>query len=566
MRRLAAVLDAVAGTTSRLQKVEALADYLRSLSESDLRIACTFLTGAPLPAADGRSLQVGWSTLVDALREGAGVPAEAVEDSYLRHGDLGSVAAELLARKARAPLFAQPLTLARVHEVFSRLADASGPGSRQVKGEAVRALLLDAEPAEARYLVRIITSDMRVGLKEGLLEEAIARAFGSSPDAVRRAHMLTGDIGLTAVLARAGRLREARLQLFRPVRFMLAETMYAAEEAFQPPREADGREDVPAAVVVEDKYDGIRCQVHADGTRVAVYSRTLDDVTASFPELDAGLRALAGRYVLDGEIVAWKDGPVPFLHLQQRLRRKDPDSLRGDVPVVLWAFDLLHLDGEDLVDRPLGERRRMLEGLRWGERVRLAASTVASTPSELAARFRRARDAGYEGVVVKRPESPYQPGRRGRQWLKWKEELATLDVVVVAAEQGHGKRAGVLSDVTFAVRDGERLVPVGKAYTGLTDAEIAELTAWFRAHTVRDHGRVKEVEPQVVLEVAFDAVTRSLRHPSGYALRFPRIKRIRFDKSPREISTLDDVRAIFERQGRSRGGVSPRLSAAGRAR
>ncbi|MDQ7820676.1 MAG: ATP-dependent DNA ligase [Armatimonadota bacterium] len=564
MRRLAAVLDAVAGTASTLRKVEILADYLRSLSEEDLRIACTFLTGSPLPPASGRTLQVGWSTLVEALQDVTGAPPEAVEDSYLRHGDLGSVAAELLTRKARGSLFGQPLTLARVAEAFSRLAETAGPRSRQAKGEGIRALLQDAEPAEARYLVRIITSDMRVGLKEGLLEEAIARAFGAPLDAVRRAHMLTGDIGQVAVLARAGRLGEARLQLFRPLRFMLADTMYAADEAFA--ARGAGGAGAPEVLMVEDKYDGIRCQVHSDGSRIAIYSRTLDEVTASFPELHADLRSLAGRYVLDGEIVAWKDGPLPFVRLQQRLRRKDPDAVREEVPVVLWAFDLLHLDGADLVDLPLRERRRLLQSLRWGEAVRLAASAPVATAADLAARFRQAREAGYEGVVVKRPDSPYLPGRRGRLWLKWKEELATLDVVVVAAEQGHGKRAGVLSDVTFAVRDGDRLVPVGKAYTGLTDAEIAELTAWFRAHTLQDRGRVKVVEPKVVLEVAFDAVTRSPRHPGGYALRFPRITRIRYDKTAEEISTLDDVRAIFERQGAARGGVSARLPAAGRVR
>lgn len=564
MRRLAAVLDAVAGTASTLRKVEILADYLRSLSEEDLRIACTFLTGSPLPPASGRTLQVGWSTLVEALQDVTGAPPEAVEDSYLRHGDLGSVAAELLTRKARGSLFGQPLTLARVAEAFSRLAETAGPRSRQAKREGIRALLQDAEPAETRYLVRIITSDMRVGLKEGLLEEAIARAFGAPLDAVRRAHMLTGDIGQVAVLARAGRLGEARLQLFRPLRFMLADTMYAADEAFA--ARGAGGAGAPEVLMVEDKYDGIRCQVHSDGTRIAIYSRTLDEVTASFPELHADLRSLAGRYVLDGEIVAWKDGPLPFVRLQQRLRRKDPDAVREEVPVVLWAFDLLHLDGADLVDLPLRERRRLLQSLRWGEAVRLAASATVATAADLAARFRQAREAGYEGVVVKRPDSPYLPGRRGRLWLKWKEELATLDVVVVAAEQGNGKRAGVLSDVTFAVRDGDRLVPVGKAYTGLTDAEIAELTAWFRAHTLQDRGRVKVVEPKVVLEVAFDAVTRSPRHPGGYALRFPRITRIRYDKTAEEISTLDDVRAIFERQGAARGGVSARLPAAGRVR
>jgi len=261
--------------------------------------------------------------------------------------------------------------------------------------------------------------------------------------------------------------------------------------------------------------------------------------------------------------VAWRDGrAIPFTQLQQRLRRKDPTNLMADIPVVLFAFDLLHLDGEDLLDVPLRERHRRLRSLRFGTTVQPANASVATAPEDLERRFREARARGNEGLVIKRPDSRYQPGKRGRQWVKWKEELATLDVVVVAAEQGHGKRAGVLSDVTFAVRDGDRLAPIGKAYSGLSDAEIASLTEWFRAHTLEDRGRVKIVEPKIVLEVAFDAITRSPRHPSGYALRFPRIKRIRDDKTPDEINTLEDVARIFEHQGASRGGSSPKLVAA----
>jgi len=564
MRRLADVLEAVSGTTSKLQKIELLAAYLQSLTDEDLRIACTYLTGAPFPAGDGRALNVGWSTIVDALLEVSGAGSDAVDRSYSRHGDLGSVAADVLTRKVRAPLFPQTLTLGAVDEIFGRLAAAVGKGSRQVKLDAVRALFENADPLEAKYLVRIVTSDMRVGLKEGLLEEAIATACGQPLEDVRRANMLVSDIGAVAVLARAGRLAEASLQLFRPFRFMLADTIFTAAEAFEPARGDGEGSGPPASLFVEDKYDGVRAQVHYDGTRLAIFSRTLDEITPSFPELHADLRALAGRYILDGEILAWRDGrAIPFTRLQQRLRRKDPAELMAEVPVVLFAFDLLHLDGEDLLDLPLAERQRRLRALRFGDALQPAYSTVAAAPADLEVRFREARDRGNEGLVIKRPDARYQPGKRGRQWVKLKEALATLDVVVVAAEQGHGKRAAVLSDVTFAVRDGDRLAPVGKAYSGLTDAEIESLTQWFREHTREDHGRVKVVEPAIVLEVAFDAVTRSPRHPSGYALRFPRIKRIRADKTPDEINTLEDVARIFTAQGASRGGSSPTLAAAG---
>jgi len=561
MRRLAEVLEAVSRTSSRLQKIDLLADYLRGLSDDDLRIACTYLTGSPFPAGSARVLNVGWSAIVDALLDVSGGASEAMDQSYLRHGDLGSVAFELLAHKAAPSLFRAPLTLGAVQAAFERMASATGAGSRQVKREGMRALFQDADPLEAKYLVRIITSDLRVGLKEGLLEEAIAKAFGQPQPAVRRAELLIGDIGAVAVLARHHRLAEATLQLFRPFRFMLADTIYAPEEAF--------RDRPPGAdpLIVEDKYDGIRAQVHSDGSRLAIFTRTLDEITDSFPELHEDLRRLAGSYILDGEIVAWQNGrAVPFTRLQQRLRRKDPGMLVRSVPVVMFVFDLLLLDGVPLLDRPLAQRRAELwRGARFGGAVQPAYAVQATRPEEIARAFRQARDRGNEGLVIKRPDSPYQPGRRGGHWVKLKEELATLDVVVVAAEHGHGKRAGVLSDVTFAVRHGEGLTVVGKAYSGLTDEEIRALTEWFRAHTVRDRGRVKLVQPEVVLEVAFDAVTRSDRHDSGYALRFPRIKRIRHDKTPAEISTLDDVVRLYRAQGASRGGASPRLGSSGAA-
>jgi len=554
MRRLAEVLEAVSQTSSKLQKIDLLASYLRSLSDEELRIACTYLTGAPFPAGEGRALNVGWSAIVEALLDLSGRPPEAMDQSYLRHGDLGSVAYDLLAHKTKTSLFTAPLTLPAVHAVFERMSAATGSGSRQMKLEALRSLFTDADPIEAKYLVRIITSDLRVGLKEGLLEEAIAKAFDRPVAEVRRANMLISDIGAVAVMARQGRLTEATLQLFRPFRFMLADTIFTPEEAFE------DRADGAPPLLVEDKYDGIRAQVHHDGRRLAIFTRTLDEITSSFPELYQDLRALAPSYIIDGEIVAWRDGrAISFTQLQQRLRRKDPGALVDSVPVVMFVFDLLLLDSAPWLDRPLRERRDTLARLTFGRAVQEGYATSAAVPEELAVRFRDARDRGNEGLVIKRPESLYQPGKRGRQWVKLKEELATLDVVVVAAEHGHGKRAAVLSDVTFAVRDGERLAVIGKAYSGLTDAEILALTEWFRAHTIQDRGRVKVVEPKIVLEVAFDAVTRSDRHDSGYALRFPRIKRIRDDKTPEEINTLEDVVRIYERQGESRGGVSPRM-------
>jgi DNA ligase-1 len=551
-RRLAETLEAVSQTTRKLEKVALLAAYFPPLADDDLKTACTFLTGAAFPAGDARRLNMGWSALDEVLRDLTGADDAALHDAYLRHGDLGAVAEELFtARRRDGP--AAPLTLARLRAAFERIATAAGKGSRGLKVSALRELLADADPLEAKYLIKIITSDMRVGLKAGLLEEAIAAAVAPGEPAggrralpaVRRANMLISDIGEVAVLARQGRLAEPRLALFHPFHFMLAETIFTPEEAFEPLR---GRGEHPV-LLVEDKYDGIRAQVHKGGGRLAVYSRTLDDVTASFPELVPGLDGLAAQYIIDGEILAWRgEGPIAFSLLQQRLRRKQPGRLLAQVPVVLFVFDVLHLEGVDLLSRPLRERRDRLAGLRFSGPVRASHATVAEAPDHLARRFREARNRGNEGLVVKRLDSPYAPGRRGRQWMKLKEELATLDVVVVAAEHGHGRRASVLSDVTFAVRDGERLATIGKAYSGLTDREIAAMTRWFQEHTARDLGRVKIVEPAIVLEVAFDAVMESDRHDSGFALRFPRIKRWRDDKAAAAINTLQDVRQIYERQ------------------
>jgi DNA ligase-1 len=413
---------------------------------------------------------------------------------------------------------------------------------------------------------------MRIGLKESLVEEAIAKAFDAPVEQVQRANMLLGDLAETTRLAIEKRLAEARLRLFHPIGFMLASPAEDANEAFEYFEHAR----------VEDKYDGIRAQAHVSGGRVRLFSRTRDDITESFPELIPWLAGLPQEVVLDGEILAWQfdetgGRALPFSSLQKRLGRKRVSrTLMQEIPAAYVAFDVLHIGGALVIDEPLRSRAEHLNSLFARPlraaidehavdiqaplfaseptidhpRVLRAPAWEANSPEELDRLFEQAQARGNEGLMIKDLESPYLPGRRGRSWLKLKRELATLDVVVTAVEYGHGKRAKVLSDYTFAVRDGEKLRNVGKAYTGLTDVEIAEMTQWFLAHTMDDNGWVREVEPKIVLEVAFNAVMESDRHDSGYALRFPRIVRLRNDKLPTEIDTIDRVREIFERQHR----------------
>jgi DNA ligase 1 len=541
---LAALLEEIRRSPGTTARISWIAGYLAALDDEDLRLACTYLAGRPFPHGDARHLMVGWAAISDVLVDLTRVPGTELGRTYRLHGDLGETAADLLTRyPPPASLFPGVLTLRAVADAFAGIAAARGASSRRAKTARLHVLLAEASPLEAKYLIKIMTSDMRIGAREGLLLPAIAAAFGRESGSVRRAALFVSDLGEVAVRARAGVLGDLTLVPGEPFRFMLASAV---------PSPADALVLAGAPLLVEDKYDGVRVQVHKTADRLAIFSRTLDEISASFPELHAGLAALASTYILDGEIIAWQGTrPMGFAYLQRRLRRLNPDAVAREIPAVLIVFDLLHLDGVNLLERPLAERRSALESLPPAAEVRISTASLAVAPEDLDARYRTARDLGHEGIVMKRPDAPYQPGRRGRLWMKWKPGQAALDVVVVGAEYGHGRRAGILSDYTFAVRDGDRLATIGKAYSGLTDAEIARLSAWFHAHTLRDLGHLRIVEPRIVLEVACDLITRSGRHDSGFAMRFPRILRIRDDKPPEEIDTLDDVRALYARLSRS---------------
>ncbi|HEY6291811.1 MAG TPA: ATP-dependent DNA ligase [Terriglobia bacterium] len=536
MRRFAEACEAIAATTKKTEKMRLVGDYLRALPSEDAPRAVLFFTGRAFPKLSEHVTQVGGSLIWKALNLVSGASAAEMEAAYRRYGDLGGAAQELLAGKTEG----QGLTLAEAEAAFREIAARRGTAQ---KLDLLCQILGRIPPLEAKYFVKILTGELRIGLNEGLVEEALARAFGRPLAEVQRANMLTGDIGETFRLASSGRLGEARLRLFHPVGFMLAS---AAETA------AELAETFPAGAMVEDKYDGIRAQVHKSGSAVRFFSRTLDELV-EFTELIAPVRSLPGEFILDGEIFGWRNGrPIAFTELQSRLGRKHADLfLPLDVPVSLVVYDMLWHDGDLLLDQPWSERRRRLEGLlehAQAPSLQISTPMRAETEADFERVFLGALERGHEGIMAKAPDSSYAPGRRGRHWLKLKRPMATLDVVVTAVEYGHGKRHGVLSDYTFSVREGDRLVSIGKAYSGLRDAEIEDLTAYFREHTVEDEGVRRRVEPTVVLEVAFNNIQRSSRHESGYALRFPRIVRLRRDKPASEIDTLDRVCELYERQ------------------
>jgi len=529
--------NAIAGTTKKSEKERVLAEYLRSLDDASLERAVVFFSGAPFPRREQRVTGVGGATIGDAVAAATGKSHDEVWAAWSKYADPGDTIAEVFPTDA-----SRDITLSELGEYFDRLAATSGASAKR---EVLAELLRKVDAQGARYIVKILTSELRIGLVEGLVESAIAKAFGRTLDAVRRANMFTGDIGAAALLARSDMLDSAKMTLFRPFAFMLAQPEETADDIFA--ALGDG-------AYADDKYDGIRAQIHRDGDQVRIYSRTLDDVTHRFPEIEAAARELAHSVIFDGEIVAFSDRVLPFAIIQKRLgRRKVGEALLRDAPVVFFAFDLLYLNGEPLFETPLRDRVEKLNAIVRGGAIRLCDRTTIHNAQQIDAIFDEARARANEGLVLKDPTSVYTPGRRGKSWLKYKKALAKLDCVVTYAEYGHGKRRGVLSDVTFAVRRDDELVNIGKAYSGLTDAEIAKLTEHFKATMIERYGSVLRVEPQIVLEIAFDRIQESKRHKSGYALRFPRIARIRDDKNVNQISTIDEVRRIYEGQLKREG-------------
>jgi DNA ligase-1 len=599
MQAFATTCEAIGRTTKKLEKTAIVADYLKSRSVEEAAVSAVFLSGRPFPAWEEATLQVGGRSLWSTVAELAGSEEGELSAVYRRLGDLGAVAGEILPARP-----GQGRGVLEVERAFRQIAAVRGAA---VKTAMARDLLSRATPLEAKYIVKIMTGDLRIGMKESLVEEAIAKAYASTPAEVQRANMLLGDIGETLRLSAAARLNQARMRLFHPLGFMLASPVQST---------AEGLSYFPEAAV-EDKYDGIRAQAHVSDGEVRIFSRTRDEITESFPELPPVLAGLPQDAILDGEIVAWEyprlgsdqaivdeaaTPPLPpkpgesgapmseesekradnlgrarrFSVLQQRLgRKKVSETMLRENPVAYLVFDVLYADGVLMIERPFEERAGRLDALLAAPRkstqprdyrgtqgnlafddeafetkagIIRAPVFRAASAEELEQLFVAARARGNEGLVIKDLESPYTPGKRGKSWLKMKRELATLDVVVTAVEYGHGKRIGVLSDYTFAVWDNDRLVNIGKAYSGLTDVEISEMTQWFLEHTIEDRGFLRVVEPKIVLEVAFNNMMRSDRHESGYALRFPRIVRLRPDKSAEDADTLARAREVYENQ------------------
>jgi DNA ligase-1 len=545
-RKFAQKCEEISLTKSNNEKVKILAKYLSELTSASLPIVVLLLSGRVFALESGLLLKVAYSTIMSALSEISDLRAKEVNRIYLEHGDLGSLVEYSLSQKLTQPLVDHsPLTLASVYQTLTKIAQISGERSQSMRKKILAGLLMKCTPLEGKYLSKVLTNELRIGFSEGLLIIAISKAFGVSLDSVRNALLVTGNISQISLLAKKNILSTAKMQPLSPISFMLADVMYSPGEIVNYFR---------MDLIAEYKYDGIRAQVHIHGNKIKIFSRNLNDITSFFPELvqDALDNIKVSKMILDGEILAFKNGKVmPFQYLQRRLHTKNvtSDSIRS-VAVLYTIFDAIYIDRE-LINIPLIQRKEILNNVKFTPPFALAKWRLVNSEGIISDMFTESRNMGYEGLVLKDPQSEYQIGKRGRKWIKFKKELDTLDVVVVITEYGHGKRAGMLSDYTFAIKKSnyeDKLLTIGKAYSGLSDKEITELTSEFQSIAVRTDGYRIWVEPKIVLEVSFDSIQKSERHESGYALRFPRIKAIRRDKSLGDIDNLGKVLDIYSRQ------------------
>jgi DNA ligase-1 len=554
-KSLAELLEKIEGTRKRLQIVGMAAEFLKYLEEQEVEPAVSMILGRPFPKLSQKTLDVSWATLSEILRRTAQVDWNLFGEAFRSTGDIGSATKAVFEKtklKRQVLLLRKELTIMEVRRSLEAIAETAGSGSKEKKERLIAALLSQASPVEAKYLVKIFTGEMRTGFHEGLMEQAVAKAFDIPLATVQKASMTIGDIGEVAAMAKTGgkeRLSKVGFKVFRPVKLMLAQMAENVNEAL---KEHGGE------TAFEYKYDGARVQIHKRGSEVRVFSRRLTDITQSLPEIVETVKNNIGasEAIVEGEVIAVDDSgyPIPFQHLMRRFKRVHGiEDAAEKVPVRLYLFDVLYLNGESLISFPYLRRRQVLAE-NAGE-IPLTTQIVTDK-REVAEKFlKEAMNAGHEGLMAKKLDSHYTPGTRGKRWFKIKPVLEPLDLVITAAEYGYGRRHDWLSDYYLAARDaatGEFLT-VGKTFKGLTDAEIIEMTRRLKELTVSEEHRRVVVLPRVVVEVAYNEIQKSPKYKSAMALRFARITRVRDDKSSGEADTIAKVKEIFERQFAQKG-------------
>jgi DNA ligase-1 len=542
--------EKLSATTKRNQMTDIAADFLKVLDDDEVEPAVSMMLGRAFPKWDQRTLDVSWATLSRIIKQLTKTDWKEFSKSFRETGDIGSATQAVFEKnkvRKQATLFENPLTILEVRRVLEAIAESMGQGARERKERLVESLFGRAEPLEAKYLVKIVIGEMRTGFHEGLMEMAVSKAFSVPLKMVQKATMFTGDIGeVAAICEKQGAEGVSRLSftIFRPIKPMLAQMAENPDEVLK---------EYGEKTAFEYKLDGARIQIHKSHDEVRIFSRRLTDVTDSLPEVVQQVRweIKAEEAILEGEVIAiGQDGnPLPFQHLMRRFRRVyDIQTMVREIPVRLYLFDAIYVGGESLINLPYFQRRQRLK--ETAGNIPLTEQIVTEDHKEAELFLRKAVDEGHEGLMAKRLDGPYTPGVRGKHWFKIKEVLEPLDLVIVAAEYGYGRRRRWLSDYYLAAKDEEsgELMTLGKTFKGLTDQEMEEMTQRLLKIAVGQEGHRVDVQPSIVVEVVYNEIQESPTYKCGMALRFARITRIREDKSPEEADTIQRVRRIYEKQ------------------
>ena len=544
--KFAELCQKVEGTSGSLDKIDLVAAFVKELEDGELAIASNFVMGTVFPDSE-TVLGVGPSILYEALARACGCTSDQIQETLRATGDPGLVAYAVAEKRRPLNLAAfgrtDALTITDVFERFVSISRASGKRSQEAKVKNLQFLFGEASPLEARYIARLAMEDLRIGVGEGVARDAIAKAFGQPAELVERGYNLTNDIGLVAQHAKHGTLSSLNVKINHPIKMMLAQLGDTIPSALQEMRNA----------AIEWKFDGARVQIHKEGEKVRIYSRRMENVTLSLPEISKVTikQVMAKSAILDGEAVATGDDgrPLPFQDILKRFRRKyDVEKLAAQIPLHLHLFDLIYLDGNSLIDRPLSERRQLLVGIADPEIV--ASQVLTNNLEEAEGIYKEALAAGHEGIMIKNPASVYAPGKRGKNWLKIKPVMETLDLVVIGATWGEGRRANFLGSYRLACADPDsgKLLDIGWVATGLTDDVLSELTETFKDLILVQKGMEVELKPAVIFEVAYEEIQKSTNYSSGFALRFPRLVAVRDDKSVEDADTLERVISIYRLQ------------------
>jgi|Deesub1362A_J573_1020465.scaffolds.fasta_scaffold00672_21 DNA ligase-1 len=549
--RLVSVYENLEATTSKLEKTKIVAEFLKSVPDDLLDITPSLLIGEVFPEWSEMELGVGPSLLYEAVAFVSGVSAGEVKNVVAKAGDVGEAVEQLLAKKVQLTLFARKLSVRQVYEAFKKIAQVSGKGSQDKKIRILTDLLASASPKEGKYIVRTVLGELRVGVAEGLLRDAIAQAFNVSVAVVERAYMVANDFGIVAKVAkREGEegLSKIKMEVGRPIKPMLAQIAPSIEKVFQELGKA----------ALEIKYDGARVQIHKRGGDVKIFSRRLENVTNALPDIaKRAARAIKAREaIVEGEAVAVDPKtrrPRAFQDILRRFRRKyDVEKMIAEIPFETYLFDILYLEGEVMIDLPFEKRREALRGIIQEEKGKfeLAEQLVTSNVKEAHEFYSRALAQGHEGMMIKNLKAPYIPGARVGYMYKIKPVMETLDLVITGALWGTGKRAGWLSSYILAARDEDtgELLTVGRVGTGITEEQLEEFTRRLKPLIEYEEAGEVRLKPSVVVEVAYQEIQRSPNYNSGFALRFPRVVRIRDDKSPDEADTVQRIRELYEQQ------------------